>query len=92
MKIQFEFSGYYNDVVENERITINFDRETLTLGEAVNELFYSFSHIKDEFERKGFLVEGVLQAIFVIDNNIMQSETLISNDVLIRVLPPICGG
>jgi len=92
MKLQFEFSGYFNDVVGKEWIEISVDRETLTLGEALDALLITHEHFRDGFEKNNILIDGVFKAMFVIDNTLANPDTIIQNEALIRVFPPICGG
>lgn len=92
MNLQFEFSGYFNDVVGKEWIEISVDRESLTLGEALEALLHTHEHFRDGFIKNNILVDGVFKAMFVIDNTLANPDTIIPKDALIRVFPPICGG
>jgi hypothetical protein len=92
MILNFEFSGYFKDIVGIKKFTMNLESENISLKEAIHEFLQNHSDFVEEFERKGMLVDGKLNGLFITENNLLQMDSQLKDNAVIKVLPPIFGG
>ena len=92
MTVCFEFNGNLVDVIGRDMVSVSLGAMSATLGEALTQMFDSFPQIREKFEQTGILIGGEMKAMFVLENNLIQIDNVITDNCVIRVLPQICGG
>ena len=92
MIVTFEFGGNLAEIIGKDTVTVNIIGNSATLGEALTQMINSYSHFHERLEKSGILSNGELKAMFVLENDLIQTENLVHHNCVIRVLPQICGG
>ncbi len=92
MILQFEFTSYFRKNVGPGQYTVNLLGQTINLEEAIAALSTTHKELWEVLQEKGFLKDGKLVAMFVVNGNLLQQESMLQDGAVIKVMAPICGG
>jgi hypothetical protein len=92
MVINFEFGSSYSDALGTDRGQIEIIRQSVTLAEALLIFLADNPRYKKVFELKNIVVDGKFQAAFVCGDRILREDSLLSENINVKILSPICGG
>jgi hypothetical protein len=92
MVINFEFGSSYSDALGTDRGQIEIIRQSVTLAEALLIFLADNPGYKKVFELKNIVVDGKFQAAFVCGDRILREDSLLSENINVKILSPICGG
>ncbi len=92
MNLRFEFASYFRKIAGTGQFTVNLEGQAADLDEAITALFVTHPDLFEVLKKKGFLRDGKLVAMFVVEGNLLQQESVLQDGAIIKVMAPICGG
>ena len=92
MILQFEFASYFGKNVGTGPFWVNLEGQAANLDQALAALFDTHLELSEGLKKKGYLKDGKLVAMYVVDGNLLQEGSLLQDGAIIKVMAPICGG
>ncbi len=92
MKIDIILGMGFSYLFGDKKIQFEIDAESMTVEKIINE----FLKINEEFHNKlktqKILYSNKLNAVYVVDGQVVQKDFIIKKDSTLKILPAISGG
>ena len=92
MKINIIFSAGFSELLGRKSVEIDMDKESVTVKEVVDELFRSQREFYNRIVGQKLYYTDRLNAVYVVDNKVVQRDFIIKDDVTLKLLPGVAGG
>ena len=92
MTITFEFAAPFALVLGEKTISLTIEQNTLTLERAIALIFKRHPETLKKLIINKMVKDGMLDAMFISNNQLLDKGAILTDGALIKVLSPICGG
>jgi len=92
MNLSFEFAAPFALVLGEKKISLTIDKDSLTLEKAIAFIFERYPESLKKLMINKMVKDGMLDAMFISNNQLLDKEAILTDGTLIKVLSPICGG
>ncbi len=92
MQIKVILGAMLSDIVGKREVELHCDKDAVTVAEAAGLLLESEEGLEEKLRGAQLIRGSILNAIFVVDNAIVKPDSMIKNDTVLKILPPIAGG
>lgn len=92
MNIFFEFSVPFAVALGEKTISLTVEQDMLTLNQAIALIFERNPEFLEKLLVHKMVKNGMVVAMFISNNHLIDKETILADGALIKVMSPICGG
>lgn len=92
MKIEITFGILYSDLTGERETVVSTEAKSLTVADVAKLVLIKYPDLQSKLSNIHLTRDSILSSVFVIDQNIVRPDYLLTGDTKMKILPPIAGG
>lgn len=89
MKINIIFGAVYQNIIGQKNTTLIFETDQITVNDILSKILEQYDGKLGRIHLTADFLHG---ALVVLDNKLVKTDTVITKDETLKILPPIMGG
>jgi len=89
MKINIIFGAVYQNIIGQKNTTLIFETDQITVNDILSKILEQYDGKLGRIHLTADFLHG---ALVVLDNKLVKTDTIITKDETLKILPPIMGG